>query len=119
MTNCILAIPNIVSNILEIFQNIYEQTYGVDGKKNRANWSSKLDDDLLSYHTTYKTPIGIFLYQLIYEKSFHLSEELKNKAMQAMKKLNLDQGATSIETVNDLNLIDVFSPKAFEIAALY
>lgn len=36
-----------------------------------------------------------------------------------MKKLNLDWGPTSTQRVNELNLLDVFRLKAYEIKALY
>ena len=47
---------------------------------NRTNWSRRIDYDMWSYKTTYKTPIGISPYQLVYEKSCHLPVELKHKA---------------------------------------
>ena len=33
---------------------------------NRKDWSRKLDDALWAYRATYKTPIGMSLYQLAY-----------------------------------------------------
>ena len=79
----------------------------------------KLDNDLLSYRTNYETPIGMSPYQLIYGKSFHLPVEIEHKAMWVMKKLNLDLSTTSTKRANDLNFLDEYSIKAYEIVALY
>lgn len=48
---------------------------------NRNEWSRKLDDTLLAYHTTYKIIIGISSYQLVYAKSCHLPVDVEQKAM--------------------------------------
>jgi hypothetical protein len=48
-------------------------------------WTDKLPDALWAYHTTYKTPLGMSLYQLVYGKTCHLPVKLEFKAHWAIK----------------------------------
>jgi hypothetical protein len=43
-------------------------------------WRDKLLDALWSYQTSYKTPIGMSPYELVYGKTYHLPVELEFKA---------------------------------------
>jgi len=53
-------------------------------------WKDKLHDALWAYRTTYKTPIGMSPYQLVYGKTCHLLVELEFKAHSTIKRWNMD-----------------------------
>jgi hypothetical protein len=53
-------------------------------------WKDRLPDALWAYRTTYKTPLGMSPYQLVYGKTYHLPVELEFKAHCAIKRWNMD-----------------------------
>ena len=44
--------------------------------RSRKNWPKKLDDALWDYRTTYKNPMGMSPYKMVYGKACHLPLEL-------------------------------------------
>ena len=58
----------------------------------RKDWSLHLHDSLWAYRTTYKTPLGMSPFRIIYGKACHIpfELELENKAYWALKQLNWD-----------------------------
>ena len=63
-------------------KNILQKTVNVIGK----GWKSKLPEALWAYRTTFKTPIGMTPYKLVYGKTSHLPVELEFKSHWAIKR---------------------------------
>jgi hypothetical protein len=53
-------------------------------------WKDKLHEALWAYRTTYKTPLGMSPYQIIYGNTCHLPVELEFKGHWAIKRRNMD-----------------------------
>ena len=71
----------------------------------KKDWAKKIDDMLKAYRITFKTPLGISPFRLVYGKACHLPLELEHKAYWAIRQLNMDSkvvGEKRILHVNDL-----------------
>jgi hypothetical protein len=56
----------------------------------RKDWSLRLGNALWAYRTSFKTPIGMSPYRIVYEKVCHLPVELEHRAYWAIKQLNFN-----------------------------
>ena len=66
-------------------KNILKKIIRTDGR----DWVAKLPDALWAYCTSFKTPIEMFPFRLIYGKPCYLPVDLEHRAYWAIKKLNL------------------------------
>ncbi|GJT46904.1 reverse transcriptase domain-containing protein [Tanacetum coccineum] len=75
-----------VENTNHAIKRILKKTIG----NNKKDWSYKLDDALWVFRTTFKTPLGMTPFRIIYGKACHLPVELERKAYWAIKNCNID-----------------------------
>ena len=81
-------------------------------RPSRKYWSQRLDDVLWAYRTTFKTPLGMTLYLLVFRKACHLPLELENRAHWSLKKLNFDlkqAGKRRMLQLDELEELRLFS----------
>jgi transposase InsO family protein len=96
-------------------KNILQKTVNEMGTK----WKDKLPDALWAYRTTYKTPLGMSPYQLIYRKTSHLPVELEFKAHWAIKRWNMDLEAAGVKQQMQLLELDEWHEKAHHNTKMY
>ncbi|XP_017620798.1 uncharacterized protein LOC108465009 [Gossypium arboreum] len=89
------------------------------GNPSRKDWSTRLDEALWAYLTTFKTPLEMSPFKLVYGNPCHLLVELEHKAFWVIKKLNMDWAIASGNKLLELNVMEEFQTQAYENARLY
>jgi len=90
-----------------------------DSNEMRTAWKDKLHDALWAYRTTYKKPIGMSPYQLVYGKTCHFPVELEFKAHWAIKRWNMDLEAAGDKRKMQLSELEEWREKAYHNAKIY
>ena len=85
----------------------------------RKDWFIKLYNALWAYRTAYQTPIGMSPYIIVFIKPCHLSLELENKAMWAIKKLNCDFQATKEKRLLQMNELEELRNETYDNSRIY
>ena len=85
----------------------------------RKDWSKKIDHALWAYRTTYKTPLGMSPFRLVYGKACHLLMELEHRAYWATRLLNIDSKVAGEKQMLQLSELDEFRNEAYVNALIY
>nr|XP_009760387.1 PREDICTED: uncharacterized protein LOC104212738 [Nicotiana sylvestris]XP_016510666.1 PREDICTED: uncharacterized protein LOC107827946 [Nicotiana tabacum] len=85
----------------------------------RTYWARKFNNALWAYRMTFKTPIGMSPYTLVFGKACHLPVELEHRAWWVLRQLNLDIDVARASRVTELHELDEFFYHAFESTRLY
>jgi len=72
-----------------------------------------------AYRTTFKTPLGVSPYRIVYGKPCHLSVEIKYRAWWTIKMLNYDLTEVSEEQRLQLSELEEIRAKVYERARSY
>ena len=85
----------------------------------RKDWSKKIDDSLWAYRTTFKTPLSMLPFRLVYGKACHLPIELEHRAYWVTKLLNMDGKVVEEKRMLQLSELDEFLNEAYENSRIY
>ena len=84
----------------------------------RKDWSKKIDDALWAYRTTFKTPLGMSPFRLVYGKAYQLPVELEHRAYWETRLLNMDSKVVGEKRMLQLSELDEFRNEAYENARM-
>ena len=85
----------------------------------RKDWFKKIEDALWAYRTSFKTPLGMSHFRLLYGKACYLPVELEHRAYSATRESNMDSILAGEKRLLQLNELDEFRNEAYENACIY
>ena len=85
----------------------------------KKDWAKKIDDALWAYRTTFKTPLGMSPFRLVFRKACHLLVELEHRAYWATRQLNIDSKMADEKHMLHLSELEEFRNEAYENAKIY
>ena len=85
----------------------------------RKDWSKKIEDAPWAYRTTFKTPLGMSPFRIVYGKACHLPVELEHRSYWATRRLNMDSTLAREKRMLQLSELDEFRNDAYENARIY
>ena len=83
------------------------------------DWSKKIEDALWAYRTSFKIPLGMSTFRIVYGKACHLPVELEHRAYWATRQLNMDSTLAGEKQLLQLSELDEFRNEAYENAPIY
>ncbi|GKB15157.1 reverse transcriptase domain-containing protein [Tanacetum coccineum] len=104
-----------VKNTNRAIKRILEKTI----RNNMKDWSYKLDDALWAFRTAFKTPLGMTLFRIIYDKACNLPIKLEHKAYWAIKNCNMDLTKAGENQFLQINELDEMRLDAYESSISY
>ena len=85
----------------------------------KKDWSKKIEDALWAYRTSFKTPLGMSPFRIVYGKACHLPVELEHRAYWVTRQLNMNSTLSGEKRMLKLSELDEFRNKAYENARIY
>ena len=85
----------------------------------KKDWAKKIDNALWEYRTTFKTPMGMSPFRLVFGKACHLPVELEHRAYWVTRQLNMDSKMVDEKCMLQLSESVEFHNEAYQNVKIY